>query len=63
MRGVRAVSKSDEQKMAKLVRKLSAKAAQQKPAARRKYDDTLVSELDDNTERRAFFSEMKKREF
>lgn len=57
------MSKSDERKLAALVKKLSAKAAQTKPAARRKYDDTLVTELDDNTERRAFFSEMKKREF
>ncbi len=57
------MSKSDERKLAALVKKLSAKAAQAKPAARRKYDDTLVTELDDNTERRAFFSEMKKREF
>ena len=58
------MSKSDEQKMAKLVRKTAAKAAKAKPKTRRQYDPTLPPDTDpDDLERRAFFSEMKKREF
>jgi len=43
-----AVNKSDAQKLAALARK---------------YDSTLPPETEDDLERRAFFSEMKKREF
>ncbi|HWO88077.1 MAG TPA: hypothetical protein VNL98_02885 [Gemmatimonadales bacterium] len=59
------MSRSDERKMQALVRKLSKQSEQQrhKDHKRRKYDETLVTELDDDTERQAFFSEMKKREF
>jgi ribosomal protein L17 len=57
-------SKSDDAKLAKLVRKNAAKAASKKAKAPKRYDDTLVSETtDDDLERRDFFSEMKKREF
>jgi ribosomal protein L17 len=57
-------SKSDDAKLAKLVRKNAAKAANKKAKAPRRYDDTLVSDTsDDDLERRDFFSEMKKREF
>jgi hypothetical protein len=58
------MSKSDEEKMAKLIRKNAAKAAKAKPKARRQYDPTLPAETtDEDIERRDFFSEMKKREF
>ena len=57
-------SKSEEQKMAKLVKKLANKASQAKPKERRRYDTTLPPEgSDDDIERRDFFKEMKKREF
>ena len=58
------MSKSEDEKLAKLIRKTAAKAAQAKPKARRKYDPTLPPETtEDDIERRDFFSEMKKREF
>ena len=58
------MSKSDEQKLAKLVRKNAAKAAASKRKAQRQYDNTLPPETtDEDLERRDFFSEMKKREF
>jgi hypothetical protein len=58
------MSKSDDAKMAKLIRKNAAKAAKAKPKARRQYDPTLPAETtDEDIERRDFFSEMKKREF
>ena len=60
------MSKSDEQKLAALVRKNAAKAAKAKSKSnlRRQYDHTLPPETtDEDLERRDFFSEMKKREF
>jgi len=59
------MGKSDDAKMAKLVRKLSQQAGQAKGVQRRKYDDTLRPETDveGDLERKAFFKEMKKREF
>jgi hypothetical protein len=58
------VSKSDEQKMAALVRKLSAQAARPKRDKRRQHDPTLPPDpTEEDLERRDFFSEMKKREF
>jgi len=57
------VSKSDDEKMAALVRKNAAKAAKPKAKRRRQYDSTLPPETDEDTERRDFFSEMKKRDF
>jgi len=58
------MSKSDEQKMAALVKKNVAKAAKAKVKTRRRYDATLPPESDvEDLERRAFFQEMKKREF
>ena len=57
-------SKTDEQKLAALVRKNVAKAAKLKGKAPRRYDPTLPPETTDaDLERRDFFSEMKKREF
>ncbi len=57
------MSKSDDEKLAALVKKNAAKAAKSKDKVRRRYDETLSPETDEDTERRSFFSEMKKREF
>jgi len=58
------MSKTDDERMAKLIKKNIAKAAKSKPKARMRYDPTLPPETsDDDIERRDFFSEMKKREF
>jgi hypothetical protein len=57
------MSKSDEQKFAKLVKKTAAKVANAKPKQLRRHDPTLPAESEDDVERRRFFSEMKKREF
>ncbi len=57
------MSKSDEQRLAALVRKNAAKVAKGKKKAQRQYDNTLPRETDEDTELRDFFSEMKKREF
>lgn len=58
------MSKSEDEKLAKLIKKNVAKAAKAKPKARHQYDTTLPPETtDDDLERRDFFSEMKKREF
>jgi hypothetical protein len=58
------MSKTEDEKLAKLIRKNMAKAAKAKPKARRRYDTTLPPETtDEDIERQDFFSEMKKREF
>ena len=58
------MANSEEQRMAALVRKIAAKAAQKKPKAQRQYDATLPpATTDEDLERRDFFSEMKKRDF
>ena len=58
------MSKTDDEKMAKLIKKNMAKAEKQKPKARKRYDPTLPPDVtDEDIERRDFFSEMKKREF
>lgn len=57
------MSKSDEAKMAKLIRKNAAKAAAKGPKARRQYDPTLRHTQEQDGELKSFFSEMKKREF
>ena len=57
------MSKSDEQKLAKLIRKNAAKAAAKAPKARRQYDPTLQHTEEQDPELKSFFSEMKKREF
>ncbi len=58
------MSKSDDAKLAALVRKNAAKAARAKRKVKRQYDNTLPPETtDDDLDRRDFFSEMKKREF
>lgn len=57
------MSKSDDRKLAALVRKNAGKTAKAKTKLRRKYDATLPPETDDDPERREFFAQMKKREF
>jgi hypothetical protein len=58
------MSKSEDQKMAALIRKNAAKAAKVKRNVRRQGDDTLPPETTEaDLERRDFFSEMQKREF
>lgn len=58
------MSKREDQRIAKLVKKNTAKAANPKVDRAGQYDDTLLRkapEQDDETKR--FFKEMKKREF
>ncbi|HET9707740.1 MAG TPA: hypothetical protein VFP39_05510 [Gemmatimonadales bacterium] len=58
------MSKSEEERLAKLIRKNVAKAEAAKKKVQRNYDSTLRSDTTDaDLERRDFFSEMKKREF
>jgi hypothetical protein len=57
------MNKSDAQKLAALAKRNAAKTATTKAKVRRQYDSTLPPETEDDPERRAFFSEMKKREF
>jgi hypothetical protein len=59
------MSKSEDERMAKLIKKTVAKAAAKgKPNLRRQHDHTLPPEAtDEDLVRRDFFSEMQKREF
>ena len=58
------MSKSEGERLAKLIRKNVAKAEAAKKKVQRNYDNTLRSDTTDaDLERRDFFSEMKKREF
>lgn len=57
------MSKSDERQLEAMVRKNAAKVAKKKPKARRKYDDTLQRETEEDADAQTLFSEMKKREF
>ena len=60
------MSKSDEARLAKLIKKNMAKAEAKKPQQklRKQYDSTLQPEGgEDDLDRRDFFSDMKKREF
>jgi len=57
------MGKSDEQKLAKLIRKNVAKVEAAKPKSRQKYDSTLPPQTEEDLELRTFFSDMKKREF
>ena len=58
------MSKSDERKLAALVRKNAAKAAKARRKIQRQHDSTLPPETtEEDLERRDFFSEMKKRDF
>lgn len=57
------MSKSDDRQLEALVKKNAAKVAKAKPKTRRKYDDTLQQETEQDGDARGLFSEMKKREF
>lgn len=57
------MSKSDDKKLEALARKNAAKAAKTKTEKRRRYDDTLPPEREEDTDARGFFDEMKKRDF
>jgi hypothetical protein len=57
------MSKSDEARIAKLVRKLQSQVSKRKPDKRRRYDDTLQPEAEEAGESQELFREMKKREF
>ena len=60
------MSKSDERKLAALIKKNMAKVEAKKPKdkLRKQIDDTLPKETDEtDLDRRDFFSDMKKREF
>lgn len=58
------MSKTEDERLAKLIRKNVAKASAAKKKVQQNYDSTLKSQTtDDDLERRDFFSEMKKREF
>ena len=58
------MSKTEDEKLAKLIKKNMAKAAKAKPKARKRYDTTLpLDVVVRRLGRRDFFSEMKKREF
>jgi hypothetical protein len=55
----------NEKQLAKLIKKTAEKAAKKPADKKRQYDPTLRTskETDDDPDRQAFFSEMKKREF
>ena len=57
------MTKSDDRKLAALVRKNTAKVIKPPATLRRQYDDTLPPEPEADSKRDKFFSEMKKREF
>ena len=58
------MTKADDQRLANLVKKNTAKAAKAKEQqAKKRFDPTLPPEREEDTELRNFFSEMKKREF
>jgi hypothetical protein len=62
--GVTDMSNIDDRKLAALAKKNAAKKSKPKDASRRrKYDDTLPPETEEDLDQRDFFSEMKKREF
>ncbi len=57
------MTKSDDRKLAALVRKNTAKVIKPAATLRRQYDDTLPPEPEPDLDRKKFFSDMKKREF
>lgn len=57
------MTKSDDRKLAALVRKNRAKVIKPPATLRRQYDDTLPPEPEQDLDRKKFFSDMKKREF
>ena len=57
------MTKSDDRKLAALVRKNMTKPPKPAATLRRQYDDTLQPEPEPDLDRKKFFSDMKKREF
>jgi hypothetical protein len=57
------MSKSDDKKLEALARRNAAKVAKAKSKKRRKFDDTLADEPEEDDGSQKLFSEMKKREF
>lgn len=57
------MSKSDDRKLAALVRKNAAKVEKTRQGAQKQFDPTLPAKTEDDEERQRFFSEMQKREF
>ena len=57
------MTKADDQRLAALIKKNAAKAAKPKKEPRRRFDDTLPSDTEDDRDSRDFFDEMKRREF
>lgn len=57
------MTKADDQRLAALVKKNAAKATKPKNEPRRRFDDTLPSDTEEDKDARDFFKEMKRREF
>ena len=57
------MSKSDDRKLAALIRKNAAKVEKAKQGGRKQFDQTLPPKTEEDEERQRFFSEMQKREF
>lgn len=57
------MTRSDDRKLAALVRKNTAKVVKPAATLRRQYDDTLPPEPEADADREKFFADMKKREF
>ncbi len=57
------MSKSDDKKLEALARRNAAKVAKTKAKRRRRFDDTLPDEPEEDDGSQKLFSEMKKRDF
>jgi hypothetical protein len=57
------MSKREEAKLAKLIRKHAGKTPKPKEDKSPQYDDTLKARIDDDKTRRTFFNDMRRREF
>ena len=56
------MTKADDQRLAALVKKNAAKAAEPKKQKRTKFDDTLRPESEEDLDARKFFQQMKRRD-
>ena len=57
------MTKADDQRLAALAKKNAAKVVKEKKKDRRRFDDTLRDETEEDMDAQRFFSEMKRREF
>jgi hypothetical protein len=57
------MTKADDKKIAALAKKNAAKEVPAKKKQRRRFDETLPQDSEDDLDARDFFQEMKKREF